>query len=104
MTTIFGIIIFCMAMFIVAFYLYEFGRVNAERANEYDRLYCLIKVKIVGPVSQTKYKDIFKLFEELSGLKWKEEERTDVLFREFMTKYKTFAEADEFSPESIFGK
>ena len=117
MNVIIGIILFCVAMFLVAFYLYEFGKENAKHFNIYDDLYKSIQNQITNPIVTDFYYDyIDAQIQILQTLKYKDKDKTQTLIDEFSRKFISIGverlrdkltvievkRQDEHSPESIF--
>jgi hypothetical protein len=85
---------------IIAFLLYEWGRIGAKRFEEYDKKYCYINLLIhARNVCKPNHEFIKSQLIELQNMKYKDDEKTEVLIREFQAKLE---EVDEFSVESIF--
>lgn len=108
-STMMLIILGLMAMSVAAWLVWEAGKRNVQRANEYEVRYSRTK-RIIDTyeVNERNYDLIIKLLEHLGSLEYKDLERTHVLTCQFFQKYKTIAEERaseyEFSPQNVFGK
>jgi hypothetical protein len=81
-----------MAMFVVAWAIVEYGKKQMRLEKEYDRVYIWIQLVIDDwRVNEQSYKYIMRLFDQLNSLKFKNKEKTSVLFTNFLLKYKTIA-------------
>jgi hypothetical protein len=81
-----------MAMFVVAWAIVEYGKKQMRLEKEYDRVYKWIQSVIDDwKVNEQSYKYIMRLFDQLNSLKFKNKEKTSVLFTNFLLKYKTIA-------------
>lgn len=100
--------LFFAAIFIAAWLVYEIGRRNAERVNQYNLLYEMIQQHLMMPVTESNYDAITLFLEYLGQLKHKDRERTEVLSCEFWRKYEGIRlerlSEDKHSPEAVFGK
>ena len=96
-------------LFVVAYYIVEIGKRNAQRAAEYNKRFAILKVVIATyKITEKTYWDIKIGIGLLRELKHKEPERTDLLETEFLNRYenliKELRSENEFSPENTFGK
>ena len=89
---VYGFIIFIMALCIVAWLIVEKGRINAQRAKEYDDLYERIQKALTWTASGSTYYFVFIMFDKLQKLKYKDEEKTEVLKNEIYKKYKKISQ------------
>jgi hypothetical protein len=93
MKTIPCIVLFLMAMFVIAWAIYKYGKNQLKAENEYDLLYKEISKEINDREATAHNYDIlmYKLG-KLSKLPYKNKEKTSVLSVNFFMKYKAEAE------------
>ena len=103
------IALFLCGLFCLAYWFVKWQRKQNIIEDEYENLYKEIQNDIFSrAVVDHSYDVIIYKLGKLGHLKWKNKEKTSVLFTQFLMKYKEIAEEiaslDEFSPESVFGK
>jgi len=101
-------VIFLMLIFIFGYYLAEYGKRQARKAEPYNRLYTEIQVALYREVSEKNYYNIKVMMARLEGLDYKNKEATDVLNNQYMIKYQYLKRAidsqDEFSVDETLRK
>ena len=109
MKTALFILLFALSFYVLFILIRNYGRKRLALEKEYENLYKEIQNDIFSrAVVDHSYDVIIYKLGKLGHLKWKNKEKTLVLFTQFLMKYKEIAEEiaslDEFSPESVFGK
>lgn len=89
---IFAMCFLVMITYILCWLIFEWGKRELERENEYDNLYAEIKGNVYSwPVTPVyRYRLLSKL-NELAKLKYKNPEKTKVLRDNFFWKYRAIA-------------
>lgn len=87
-TTIFFIVIFIMSLFIFAWMVTEIGKRNIANEKEYEADYRVFKYLLnTWEPTKENYDKLKLRLDNLKRLRWKNEEKTDVLIKEFCDKY-----------------
>jgi hypothetical protein len=103
MKTLIILSLILMALAIIVFLIFEWGKRLAQQASLYDRIYNSIELSLkVDSLTTANYKATLKRLEWLSDLPYKDKERTDVLYRDFRKKYEELNQGCEFEPSAIF--
>jgi hypothetical protein len=108
LTGFYWVIGFILVLCIIAWLISEKGRINAERAKQYDDLYDKIQKMLSWTATEKVYYLILEELGKLQKLEYKNEEKTEILKDEFFKKYKKISDEilsqDEFSIEMTFKK
>jgi hypothetical protein len=83
-------IFFLMAMVVIFWYIFKYGKEQLAREKEYDRLYFSIQNDIdILDLTLENYISILEKIICLKRLKWRNKEKTDVLENKFLRKFTT---------------
>ncbi len=91
---VFWVAMYFMVLGITGYYFWEYGKLQAQRAKEYENLYSRIQ-KVINDwdVNENSYNAIYRLIDRLQKLKYKNNEMTSVLKDEFKDRYKPVSDA-----------
>ena len=92
LTTITLVIMFLMTICVIAWLIWENGKINAKNAADYEKFYSQVYVIIdINKVCESNYNYIKKLLIRLGKMKHKNREKTSVLSTNFFWKYRAIA-------------
>jgi hypothetical protein len=76
-----------MALFSIAYWLVQWGKQGLRDSQEYDQLYAEIQTDLARTMDDHIHEILMYKLKKLSDLRWKNPEKTSVLYLEISIKY-----------------